>query len=398
MKYAVLIFLLLVLPPAATGQEGKPAPAIIDSEGISARLVRHGCGARLYHTAARITVSSRRAELVPEEKGIHARAYWSATGDCRIVARRSENASWARLVAGSNLIFPELTDSLLFSSRFVAVAGQPGVFTPKQEADREILERISVKRDGDGRPKRVRLWWADGDLETREYSEWAVAVPREIEPVEASRLITWPPEVVWGSELESALESVEMRLGKLEDLSGTFVREKRTLLLNRPARASGRFLFVPGRLLWIDEEPRPSEVLITRDGMEIHDPGNQRLERFSFGDHTLGRYVFLGFGDSLAEGLRGLDPVVFQRTATELMLQFAPVSGELTKHVKRISFTFDRRTGKLQQLGYSDPSGDSVTTTFTTIEQNTGLDPKTVSIRPPAGTKIVESKGGMPWR
>jgi len=69
-----------------------------------------------------------------------------------------------------------------------------------------------------------------------------------------------------------------------------------------------------------------------------------RLVRHGCGErlyHTLGRYVFPGFGDSLAEGLRG---------------------------------------------------------PFTTIEKNTGVDPETVSIRPTAGTKIVESKGGMPWR
>ena len=49
-------------------------------------------------------------------------------------------------------------------------------------------------------------------------------------------------------------------------------------------------------------------------------------------------------------------------------------------------------------LGYADPSGDSVTTVFSAVEKNSGVDPDTVWIRPPPGTKIVTSEGGMPWR
>ncbi len=392
-----MVFLALaVASPAATGQQDAGAFGILDRTGVSARLVRHGSGSRLYHTGGRLTISSRRAEFVPERAGIHLRMAFRRDGGCRTVASRTAG-SWTLVAESANLPFPELLALPDFDRRFKESA-KPGTYTPRSSEDRKLLDRITVTRDRAGRPERVMLWWAGGDLEVREYSNWAEMAPVIIDVPLPERSVVWPPEKVWGSHLENALETLDQQLGKLEDLSGTFIREKRTLLLNRPVRATGRFVFVPGRLLWIDEQPRKVEVLITRGGMEIHDPGNRRLERFSFGGHALGRYVFLGFGDSLAEGLRGLDPVVFERTGDELRLELVPVRGELGKHVKRISFRFDIRTGMIRQLGYSDPAGDSVTTTFTTIEKNTGMDPEAVSIRPAAGTKIVESRGGMPWR
>ncbi len=386
----VWLTFVLAVSPAAIGQQTTDVPGILKSEGITARLVRHGCGPWLYHVAGRLTASSGRADFVPESDSAGFRIVKG-----RAVARPKSDAPWSRVRGDPALLFPELLGRADFESRFVAI---DGAFKPRRSADQTLPVRVEIKRGKTGRPLRVKLHFANGGLEVREYSDWMKSDPTDIGAVETVGEVAWPVEQEWGSRLERSLLAVEAALGELSDLSGEFVREKQTFLLSRPVTASGRFLFVPGRLLWIDEKPRASEVLITRKGLEIHDPTNRRLERFNFGDHVLGRYVFLGFGDPLAEGLRAMDPVVFKQGEDELYLELIPVRGELKKRVKRISFRFDRKSGMLRQLSYSDPTGDSVTTRFVSAKKNTGIDPKNVAIHPAPGTKIVENSGGMPWR
>ena len=376
---------LLLAPFAASAETGL--------EGLGATVVRSGSGPRLYLVKQRVRVGGGGRFMLVDGPPL-------ATCDGkRLLARRSEKEPWSPVSVDPWLLFPELLGEEWFKARYRPA--KDGGFEPVREEERKLVERVSIARGAEGRPKRVTVHFAGGGCERREYGEWrpiSFPILPAGEVAAEAEGVAWPPEVAWGSALETRLEELAKKLGKLEDLSGRYVREKRTLLLAHPSIAKGRFLFVPGRLIWIDEEPRESRVLLTREKMEIYDPGSKRLERFLFGKSEIGKYVFLGFGDSLAEGLRRMHPVAFEDGAGRVELTLRPVGGPLARHVKRLSLVLDPERGLLTEMGYEDPTGDSVVTRFTDVRRNTGVKAEDVAIRPAEGTKIVTNEGELPWR
>lgn len=61
---------------------------------------------------------------------------------------------------------------------------------------------------------------------------------------------------------------VSERLNRLHTLRGSFIQEKKIAVLERPLRASGRFIFSSARgLFWQVKEPVQSTVVISQNGM-----------------------------------------------------------------------------------------------------------------------------------
>jgi outer membrane lipoprotein-sorting protein len=385
-KTVAMVLLLLSAGPAPAQDKPARLPA-----GARAALHRHGCGNRLHEGHYEVRVAKDRIEIRGEE----GRPSFLIVGE-RVLARRPGSEEWTPVSAPADLLFPELRGP---ETRYVASGDASAGLVPREEADRKLVVSVKIRRQGTF-PRSVVLSFPGSGREVREYSGWKEEPPPAPAGPEASKgkPVAWPPEDEWGSRLEEALAKVQLKLGKLTDLSGRFTREKHTILLARPSVARGRFLFVPGRLLWIDEEPRESQVLITRERMEIHDPANKRLERFLFGDSGLGKYVFLGFGESLAEGLRTLDPVAFDGEGETLRLTLEPVATALAERLTRLVLVLDAKEGYLREMSYEDPTGDSVVTRLSDLEKNTGIDPGKVDIRPAEGTQIVTNEGGGPWR
>jgi hypothetical protein len=342
-------------------------------------VTRYGSGSRLYHGRYRGFAGEGFADLIglPGE---------GEAGRTRV---------------GPVSLFPEFQDPEKAREVFAVAArkrARGGAvdwrLEPASEADRARVTRVDLRTGADGTVRRVRIVYANGDRETRRYE--AAQVPAG-EPGRA--MGEWPPERAAGSPLEARLTALRRAAGEIRDVRGRFVREKRTILLAKPSTVTGTFRYVDGRLLWIDEAPRRSMVLVTRESMSIYDPENRRLERFSFSGSEMAEYVFLGFGDPLAEGLRSLDPVEFESAGGRVRLVLDPPPGHaLARHVHRLTLEFDGETGLLALLAYEDPDGDSVTTRLSDVRRNTGLTPDDVRIDPAEGTRVIEHEGEMPWR
>jgi len=397
-----LAVLCLVLPVAAAEGDGpeKRLAGLGSVAGLTAKVVRAGCGQRLYFGEYELTPvgDGFRFEGTAASPWIHA-----SPGSLR--ARDPKGKDWSRVDAPAGLFFPELFGPAPLTGRFevdeelAKKERKPGDYlTPRSEEDRKLVRYVRLVVGAKGRPVEVTVVFANGDREFRTYSSWSPGTGTT--PVEStsSSKVPWPPEKEWGSAVEATLDGLSAKVGKFKSITGNYRREKRTQLLLRPAVAKGRFRFVPGRLLWIDEEPRPSQVLITRTKMEIYDPKNKRLERFTFGSSKLGEYVFIGFGDSASVAFRSFRPLAFSKTAEEVSLTCEPVAGPLRGRIRTLRLRIDRGTGLMREITYRDPSGDSVTTRISGVRTDGKIDAGDVVLKTAAGTRIIDNKGELPWR
>ena len=320
------------------------------------------------------------------------------------MVRQSTTAAWSGVKPIPGILFPELLDKKTLEMHYIPppAADDPapkGVrLVPATDAGRELVKHVRLETDSAGRPVEVEIVFSSGSREFRSYSGWKKGASEGNSPAEGAGELSWPPESKWGSDVETVLSQLSAKVRKYKSITGKYVREKRTQLLLKPVVAKGEFRFVPGRLLWMDEEPRPSRVLITRKKMEVYDPGSKRLERFNFGDSRIGDYVFVGFGDSAAVAFRSFRPLAFSRTEDLVTLRCRPVAGALMGHIDTMTLRIDAKSGLMKELSYVDPSGDSVSTKVSGLRTDRDLDESDVALNPAKGTRVIENSGEMPWR
>ncbi|MEN8151861.1 MAG: outer membrane lipoprotein carrier protein LolA [Planctomycetota bacterium] len=394
MKALPLLFVLLFSVPATA--EGDFRSDLTD---LTADVVRAGCGKRLFFSRLGLRVSGSTYTFVEPGNGMQIRVSWD-----NVTARRGPKHPWSRVSGFPSALFPEFLPDEVLNRVFdppppdTKKPERGFLLVPRLKTVRRVLESVRMEFDSDGRPKEVEFRYVDGGREFRTYSGWEKSRSDPVPVPNASETVAWPPEAGWGSKIETVLDSLSAKVKKVESITGSYVREKRTVLLLKPFVAKGKFRFVPGRLLWMDEEPRESLVLITRKKMEVYDPENKRLERFLFGDSRMGDYVFVGFGDSASVAFRSFRPLEFARKDGVVTLRCRPVTGALLGHIDTLTLRIDSKTGLMKELSYVDPSGDSVSTKVSDVRTDRDLDEDDVALKPAKGTRIIENSGEMPWR
>jgi hypothetical protein len=390
-RAALLLLLLLLLAPALPARAaGDPLASYEPPRNLAAHVERRGFGGTLYLSGGDARFSGGGEALI-SGSGIELRIGPDS-------AAAKGDAGWSAISGWEPLLFPEILTAGELRHRFTATAEDGEIrLAPRSPEDRRIVTRVALRPGDEGRPAEVTVVTPDRGTETRIYSDWKTEDHAVVPPARTKGSVAWPPEATWGSKLSRTLAGLRAKAGEVSDLSGSFTREKRTRLLVRPAVARGTFRFVPGRLLWKDEEPRDVRVLITKDAMEVYDVGAARLERFPFGDSRVGDYVFLGFGDSLVKGLNRIEPVAFEVEKDRVRLEFRP-RGPLEKQVRDLTLVLDRNSGLLRALSYTDASGDSVTTRLTEVRKNTGLTAADVALGVAPGVRVVDNQPAGPWR
>jgi len=400
MRRLIGLAALIALLPVASAAEEKPLAGLSTVTGHSATVLRAGCGGRLYLGEYALTGSDEGFLLTGAGD-----APWIRVTPESLLVRKAKGGDWHPVDAPPALLFPELFGPRRLAERFAVNEDlpkkerEPGTYlTPRSEKDRKLVSYVRLQVDRDGRPTEVAVVFANGNREYRTWSDWTAGTDEFADAAGSTTRISWPPEKAWGSSVETTLDGLSEKVGAFKSLTGNYRREKHTRLLRKPSVTEGKFRFVPGRLLWIDEKPRASQVLITRKKMEVYDPVNRRLERFSFGDSRLGEYVFIGFGDSASAAFRTFRPLSFSRKEGLVVLTCRPVTGPLRGHIRSLTLGIDVKTGLMRKLAYRDPSGDSVTTRITEIRTDRSLDEDDVVLKPAAGTRVIENKGQLPWR
>lgn len=201
------------------------------------------------------------------------------------------------------------------------------------------------------------------------------------------------------NSLAARLEAVDRRSVAIEDLTATFVQEKRSPLLRDPLVTSGEVRAVQSAMLWSSRGATPTIISIDSTLLRIYYVDQKVVEEYpvegnlaAMAASPLPRLAALreSFSIEIDDG-RGLTDAAVPRES--IALRLTPNTDEMAENVDSVRVLLDADRGVVLVFEVTDPDGEVTIMRFADIKTNVGLSAGDLTLKVPADVKIVRPLG-----
>jgi outer membrane lipoprotein-sorting protein len=187
--------------------------------------------------------------------------------------------------------------------------------------------------------------------------------------------------------LDAAMQAVDDRIGKIEDLRAKFVQRKSSAMLRKPIVSTGEVIARGEVVLWRTQQPRKADMRVGNGEIRLLYPDAKLLEIYPIG-HAKGmtggplprlrdlreQFTFTRSGDVPANG-------------TLLQVLLTPRSEDMRRSVASVHVTIDTTVPCVTKIVMIDPDGEETTVEFTEIRINSAVTESDVALQVPDGTR-----------
>ncbi|MFN7430652.1 MAG: outer membrane lipoprotein carrier protein LolA, partial [bacterium] len=197
---------------------------------------------------------------------------------------------------------------------------------------------------------RVCCFWGAGLL--------ALCVSHAAQPVDKAKADAVQPNPAVDAEMDAALDGIDDRVSKIEDLRAKFEQRKSSVMLRKPMVSSGEVIARSDVVLWRTQQPRKADMRVGGGEIRLLYPEDKLLEIYPI-QNARGMA-----GGPLPRLSKLREQFTFSRASdqiaggTTLQVVLTPKSEEVRSAVATVQVSIDTKVPCVTKIVMTDPDGE----------------------------------------
>lgn len=194
--------------------------------------------------------------------------------------------------------------------------------------------------------------------------------------------------------LESVIRKIQEQQKKTHTLQADFRQEKELALLAKPEVSTGSFTYSrPSNVLWTYAEPKRVQMVIADGVMTTYYPELGKAERIDVSKFEDRIFKYMGATGAIDELARYFD-FTFRNAKSKpvYVLDLKPKNRAVSKRVRSISISIDKKTHLTTKIEYVEGDGDTTRYEFSNIRVNEPVPQNRFALSLPTSVKVEQMK------
>ena len=194
--------------------------------------------------------------------------------------------------------------------------------------------------------------------------------------------------------LAEVIRHVQEQQKSTNTLQAEFRQEKEMALLAKPEVSTGTFTYSrPANVLWTYESPKRVQMVIADGMMTTYYADLRKAEKIDVKRFEDRIFKYMGATGAIDELARYFDfTFTDSKSKPVYVLDLTPKTRSVSKRVKRIKISIDKKTYLTKKIEYVEGDGDITRYEFTNVRVNEPVPAARFALQMPRGTKIEQMK------
>ena len=194
--------------------------------------------------------------------------------------------------------------------------------------------------------------------------------------------------------LAEVIKRVQQQQKSTTTLQAEFRQEKEMALLAKPEVSTGTFTYSrPANVLWTYETPKRVQMVIADGMMTTYYADLRKAEKIDVKRFEDRIFKYMGATGAIGELARYFDFTFSDAKSKPVyVLDLTPKTRAVSKRVKRIKISIDKKTYLTRNIEYVEGDGDITRYEFTNVRVNEPVPAARFALQMPNGTKIEQIK------